>query len=434
MKQCTTRRGRLFRIGPVAAVVLAAAVALPLAGTASAKTLRTAACSGPAVHFGAIGNFSNSAGAQEVPELKAGLNSAAAAITKSCELGGRVVIDYCDDKFDPNGDAACGRQFASSKPAAVFTYVGFGDSDVPLLTAAGVPVIPVNSTSQAENTDPLSFPLGYPITAIIAQVNIAASTGHKKIALAYLDLPSVAFLINIAQQKAEGLGATIVKQVAVPLTATDMGPYAGQVISSGADAVMGILGPQQVIGLFGAVRQQGAGPSKILEIGSALTFTGDARKALGSAGKSMLLSSWALNVADKTVPSVKQMLTEWRAAKQPLVLTDTLIGPTAWGGLHMVADALKAKKLPATAENVKTALNANLSKVSQQYGLNPINYTKNAYATDPVLSKLRLFSSYQTIYEWLDSKGTLVPLKVNGKTSHFVGVLHLVKIETVPTK
>jgi hypothetical protein len=79
-------------------------------------------------------------------------------------------------------------------------------------------------------------------------------------------------------------------------------------------------------------------------------------------------------------------------------------------------------------------LNANLSKLSQQYGLNPINYTKPAYATDPVLSKLRIFSSYQTVYEWLDSKGTLVPLKVNGKTGHFVGVLHLVKVETVPTK
>lgn len=434
MKQCTTRRGRLFRIGPVAALVLAAAVALPLAGTASAKTLRAAACSGPAVHFGAMGNFSNSAGAQEVPELKAGLDSAAAAITKSCELGGRVVIDYCDDKFDPNGDAACGRQFAASKPAAVFTYVGFGDSDVPLIAAAGVPVIPINSTSQEENTNPLAFPLGYPMTSIIGQINLAASTGHKKIALAYLDLPSVAFLVGIAQKEAQGFGATIVKQIAVPLTATDMGPYAGQVISSGADAVMAIVGPQQALGLMGAVRQQGAGPSKILELSSLLTMTGDARKALGSGGKGMLMTSWAMNIADKTVPSVKQMLTEWRAAKQPLALTDTLIGPTAWGGLHMVADALKAKKLPATAANVITALNANLSTLSQQYGLNPINYTKNAYATDPVLSKLRIFSSYQTIYEWLDSKGTIVPLKVNGKTSHFVGVLHLVKVETVPTK
>ena len=46
----------------------------------------------------------------------------------------------------------------------------------------------------------------------------------------FSELPSVAFFVNIAQKEAKGFGASIVKQIAGPLTATDMGPYAGQVI------------------------------------------------------------------------------------------------------------------------------------------------------------------------------------------------------------
>jgi Periplasmic binding protein len=418
-------RDRTLRNSTVATLALAAALtaAVSLSGVASAKTT---ACSGAPVKFEAITNISNSAGAQQTPELIAGLKAAAGAITKSCELGGPVQIITCDDKFNPNDAAGCGRDVVSNKPAAVFTYSGFGDSYFPAITAAGIPILPINATSSQENTNPLSFPLGFPISSLIGQIDVAASLGKKKLVLGVLDLPSVNFFVQIAEKEAKALGITIIKEIPVPLTATDMSGFAGQTIAAGADSAIGILGPAQLIGWFKAIRQQGATAKQITFVSTTLTVTGQARGLLGADGHGMVLEGWAWNVADKTKAFVRQELAEWKAAGQSLALTDTLIGPCAWGGLHMVADALKAAHLSATSANVVKALQTKaIVQLSQKYGLNPLDYRGPAFATDPVLKTLRLFSKYQALFQ-INNKGKVVPVSEN-----WLGVLHRLKL-TLP--
>lgn len=142
-------------------------------GAASAKTK---ACTGTPLVVQTIGNLSvASGGLQPVPEVPAGATAAAAAVTKTCELGAPVAVKSCDDISSPNGDAACGQQAASNKALFVDAYSSFGDSYGPVAATAGIPFLPINATSATENTNSLSFPMGYPITSLVAQIQLAHS-------------------------------------------------------------------------------------------------------------------------------------------------------------------------------------------------------------------------------------------------------------------
>jgi ABC-type branched-subunit amino acid transport system substrate-binding protein len=414
------RTGSIVRTSAVVAALGAAlAVGLALSSAASAKP---AACSGAPLTFETIGNLSNLA-SQEVPELGRAVKAAAGALTRSCELGAPVNVVSCDDNFNPNDAAGCGRDAVSNKALAVFTFTGFADSFVPALAAAGIPDLPVNSVSAQENTNPTVFGLGSSIVSLIGQINIAASTGHKKLAIVVLDIPSVQFLVGIATKEAAGLGVTIVKSIPSPVTQTDMSGIAGQVISSGANAMITIVPTTQQVPLYRAVRQQGASSKQIAFVSTLQNITPTTRAALGSAAEGMFLSSWELSPSEASSPIVKQYVAELKAAGQPHDAKSlNMLGMTAWSGAHMLADALKAAKLPATTANVPRALmQPIIGKLSQKYGLNPLNYQQTAFRTDPNLKALRIFSSYQRIYQL--AKGKVVPLGTS-----WYGVLHVHKV------
>jgi ABC-type branched-subunit amino acid transport system substrate-binding protein len=410
----------------LAAAVTAAFTASGVASANSAASAKSAACTGPAVKIGVINNVSNTAGAQTSPELNAGLKAAAAALAKSCQLGGSIQFVTCDEKFDPNSAAECGRQMVAAKPIAVYTYSSFGDSYFPTVTGAGIPIIPINATSQQENSNPMSYPLGFPIAALIGEVQLAASTGHKKLALAVLDIPAVQFFVGLAAKAAKGFGMTIVKSIPIPPTATDMSGYAGQVISSGADVLIPIIGPAQLVPLFQGVRQQGASSKQIAFVSSLLTMTPQAISALGSAAHGIVLGSWAWPASYTKQASIRQYVKEMKASGASSTLINTLIGVTAWGGLHTLADALKGANLKPTAANVPKALKTKaVVGLSQKYALNPLNYSKPAFATDPVLSTLRIFSSFQAALQ-LNNQNKVVPL-----SPKWLGVLHKAKLKLI---
>jgi ABC-type branched-subunit amino acid transport system substrate-binding protein len=395
----------------VALTAASAAVAMAVSATAVAGSSRQAACSGAPVKIETITNISNAAGSQQAPELPQAVKAAAVALTKSCELGGPVSVISCDDRFNPNDAASCGRDVVANKPLVVLTYSGFGDSYFPTITAAGIPIMPVVATSQSEATSPLSFGLVSSIVAIIGQVNSAASVGRKKLALAVLDIPSVNFIVQVAEKEAKGLGMTVEKTIPVPVTATDMSGIAAQVISSGADALLSIVGPAAQVGLLRAIRQQGATSKQIIFSNSPNGITPKVRQILGPVIHGDLLSTWAWDSSDTSKPFVRQMLSELKAAGQPSRQIDlTVISSAAWGGLHMLADALKAANLPATAANVPKALEKkSIFQLSQKWGLNPLDYTEPLFPTDPVLKDLRLFSKYHGVFQ-VNNAGRVVPL------------------------
>jgi branched-chain amino acid transport system substrate-binding protein len=413
------RLGSIVRMSTVVAALGAAlVVAVSVSAAASAKPAAT--CNGTPINVQTINNLSNPV-SQLFPEPASALKAVALALTKSCQLGAPVNVNVCDGKYSPNETAACGREAVANKPLVVFTFSGFGDSFIPIVTAAGIPVMPLSSVSSEEVSNPLVFGISSSIGALVGQINLARSTGHKKLALAVLDLPAVNFLVGIASAKAKGLGMTIVKTIPVAVTATDMSGAAGQVIASGADVVIGILPTPQQIGLFQNIRQQGASSKQIAFINTLQNATPKALQALGSAAsEKMLLNTWVVDPTETRNPIVKQFVAEMKAAKQPQSNV-TQLGITTWAGLHMLADALTAAKLKPSAANVPQALQQKgVFKLSQKYGLNPLTYSQTAFNTDPSLRALRIFSTYQRAYQIVNGK--VVPL-----SDKWLGVLRVQK-------
>jgi ABC-type branched-subunit amino acid transport system substrate-binding protein len=417
-----------LRVGFFLALTACVIVAMTVSGSADAGASKSAACSGTPIKIEAIANISNAAGSQQSPEFPQAIKAAALALTKSCQLGGPVQVIVCDDKFNPNDAAACGRDVVKNKPMAVFTYSGFGDSFVPIISAAGIPTIPVVAVGQEEVTNPLSFGLAFSMVSLIGQLNAAASAGHKKLAINVLDLPAVAFIMDIAEAKAKGLGMTLVKKIPVSVTESDMSGIAAQDISSGATVMLDIIGPAQHVGVIQAVRQQGATSKQLAFATAGNGAQPKTLKALGGAASGLLISSWVWYASDPTSkPYVRQMISELKAAGQPsgpLDVTD--LTRTAWGGLHMLADAFTAAKLKPTAANVPKALKQKaVFKLSQAWGLNPLDYSGSQFPTDPVLKNLRLFTKYHAVFQ-VNSKGQVVPL-----SQKWLSVLHKTKLTPV---
>jgi ABC-type branched-subunit amino acid transport system substrate-binding protein len=400
MKGITSARGGRATI----LLVLLAVAALVVAGCGSSNSKGSStggsggasagtnsACKGSPVTIDAIANLSSPDG-QVAPEVPSGVKAAGAALTKSCELGGPVHVNVCNDAFNPNSDAKCGRQAVSDKPVAVITYGSFPDSYLPEITAAGIPVLPVNAASSTENTSKLSFPFGYPITSLVGQIGEAAGTGGKKLALFALGIPSVKFFVQIAQKEAASLGIKLVSSIAVPPTATDMTSYVGQALSAGADSFVSIIGPSQQTALFMALIAQGVSFKKDHVVSSLLTLTPAEIKELGPGAEGLLMNSWAWSPAVNTKPYVSQYLSELAAAGQPHAASNVdMVGLEAWAELHVLADALKAGNMTPSAANAIKALNGpNIMALTTKYGVVPIDFTKPALPGP--LAKLRLFS------------------------------------------
>ncbi len=376
-------------------------------GGASKSASTNSSCKGSPVGIGVIANLSSPDG-QISPEVPAGVTAAAAALTKSCELGGPVHVTTCNDAFDPNSDAKCAREMVSDKPIGVITYASFPDSELPEITAAGIPVLPVNAAGATENTSKLSFPFGFPITSLVGQIGEAAGAGGKKLALFALGIPSVKFFVEIAQKEAASLGIKLVASIPIPPTATDMTSYVGQALSDGADSFVSIIGPSQQTALFKALIAQGVSFKKDHVISSLLTLTPAEISQLGPQAEGLLMNSWAWSPAVNDKPYVAQYLSELTAAGQPHGASNVdMVGIEAWGELHVLADALKGAGLSPTAANAVKVLNgSSIMGLTAKYGMVPIDFTKPALPGP--LAKLRLFSLYE--YNWYLGSGDQVKL------------------------
>jgi ABC-type branched-subunit amino acid transport system substrate-binding protein len=347
---------------------------------------------------------------QQAPEFLDGAEAAAAAITKSCELGRPLQVIACDDQWSPNQAAVCARKAVTEKAVADVTYSGFGDSIVPILAAAKIPAMG-QQTSSEESTNPYSFPIAYPIPQLLGEVSTVAALGAKSLVVASVDIPAVKFLTGVIAAQAKAVGIKALPSIAVPPTQTDMGSYAGQVLGSKADAVMMVLGGPQESGLAKALREQGA------------TFGTDTGSLIYSSGMNVLTpsfvkdldpegmtaSAWTWVPTDTSGPGIKQYIDELKAAGKPSGPLDAdVLGMTGWAGVHVIADTLKGQSEMTAATLVERLKAGAATPFFEKYGLPPTDYTKPAFSSGP-LSKLRVFSRHTSAWVF-DESGQPKPL------------------------
>jgi ABC-type branched-subunit amino acid transport system substrate-binding protein len=382
----------------LAGLACVAAVFAVMSGPSRAATK---SCSGSPAAFSLVANLSNTAsGVQIAKDIAGGFRAAAAAINKSCELGRPLKLIVCDEQNSPNVAAACGREAAAAKVFGVAGYTSYGDSYAPPVVAAQIPIMPFAASSSTEASSPLSYPFGDSIPVVMSSLPAAKALGIKRLALLRLDVPSIGFLIGLVKKQAARFGIQIV-EVPVPPTATDMTTYVAQALAANPDSLTAIVGPASLSAIFKQVRTQGK-TFPLISFSSSMT-PATIKSLPRNITNGLVLANWSRDPAspsERNNPAVKQYLRELKAAKQPSgprdVTTNSL---AAWGELHSIADAFKAKRLAPTAANVPRAmLTSKMPTITQKYGLIPRDFRKNPFASDPTLKNLRIFSSTSFYY------------------------------------
>jgi ABC-type branched-subunit amino acid transport system substrate-binding protein len=359
-------------------------------------TSTTVACAGTPLKFGVITPLAGNAQTPASPYVGDGAKAAAQALTSSCALGLPVQAVVCDTKANPNDAAACGRQMVSEKVVGFIGVDSFGPQWFPITKAAGIPEIGGNGLDSLQVSDPLWFPLAGNIHDALTLTTIAASAeapNPLKLAVIQFDIPGVDFFVNFFKKQVAQLGGQYAGTFVVPLSATDMSQYAAQAIQAGANAVVPIIGGDQYSGLIQQFVQQNKPLTQLayLALGSGQVDC-KTRSQLGSALNGIWISSDTWPVGwDTTNPGARQYVDELKAAglnADPCNLNE--FGVQAWSAVHIMADLLKGSSTMDSATLVQR-LNSG-GPINRPELAGAIDFSKNPYASDPVLGKLRIFT------------------------------------------
>jgi ABC-type branched-subunit amino acid transport system substrate-binding protein len=304
------------------------------------------------------------------PEAAGGAEAAAKAINAAGGINGhQVVIETCNDQFDPNVAAQCARQAVSDKVVAVAgSTTDYGESVLPVLADAKIPFIGGEAvTPQETNLSPVSFPLtaGIPLQ-IRGDGIILADMGMKDIALGSLDNPqgAVANAPITTMLKSgttpNGKAVHYAGNVNLPLTASDYAPIASEFHAAGAEGAVLSSSTQANSATIKAVQQLGY---KLRFASFDFVFGTAAIAALGSAGEGMVIDPSLPPTNATNLPGIKEFTTEMAAANSAGISnTSTSDYDTsslkAWISVYAVQEASKGITGDLTSSALLNALNS----------------------------------------------------------------------------
>jgi ABC-type branched-subunit amino acid transport system substrate-binding protein len=173
-------------------------------------------------------------------------------------LGHKLVLDYCNDKGDPNQTATCGRQMVSDQ--VVMEAGGNilnGPQLTPILKAASIAQVGIQAISPAELNASNVFLFNGTVPGYLFDIGYAAA--HKiPLAMVISDNPTATSLDQLLQATSKKLGNPFTGTTLVSPTAPDMSIIAQSVVSSHPKGVIELLGNAQAAQFFTAMGKIGA--------------------------------------------------------------------------------------------------------------------------------------------------------------------------------
>jgi branched-chain amino acid transport system substrate-binding protein len=247
MGRSGTKARRVLATGMLAATVMTVSTAVMGPGVAGASSALGTPhpATLPAVTIGIISDGGGSSAIGTAALVEQG---AKAAVSYQNEYGHgleghKIDLYVCENQSTPAGGQACANDMVQHGVVAVVEpFTGQGQTEVPTITAAGIPYITISGASAAELTTPGSFAIdgGFP-AYLGAEALSAKQHGYKKVGLLVDNVPA-------AIQGAQELGSLVFKAAGVgfqvvPVNSgtADMSPQLQSVVSGGADAV-GMVG------------------------------------------------------------------------------------------------------------------------------------------------------------------------------------------------
>ncbi len=238
----------LLAAGVMATASLSAAVVVVVGGGSAGASSALGAAHPATLPAVTIGLISDGGGGSSIGTAALVEQGAKAAVAYQNEYGDgleghKIDLYICENQSTPAGGQTCANDMVQKGVVAVVEPVtGQGQTEVPTITAAGIPYITISGASTAELTTPGSFAIdgGFP-AYLGAEALSAKQHGYTKVGVLVDNVPA-------AIQGAEALGGIVFKAAGVGFTVVpvnsgtaDMSPQLQSVVSGGADAV-GMVG------------------------------------------------------------------------------------------------------------------------------------------------------------------------------------------------
>jgi ABC-type branched-subunit amino acid transport system substrate-binding protein len=335
------------------------------------------------------------------PEIPVATKAAVDAINDAGGIKGRPIkVINCDEGPGQNASEACAREAVQDKVLAVVgDSSAFGDTDVPIITAAGIPLIGPIPNSTAELSNPLSFPIASNAVTTAAEAILMVKLGCKHIKVMAADIPVVQYTLQdgfVAPLKKAGGHLDAV--VAPPATATDLSPYISQ-LGAGADCVTALTsGDQALIVAQGLAQDNYTGKF----VFGTLQWGQKEIDELGSAAVNVYLLGGEALATDTAVPGIVAFNQQMYATGNTSVSRDEL-AVNMWMSIHLVAQLANTLTV-VNSRNLVTALKA--KPVTYEGITGPVNFAKpnTTFAPAPLLT----YNTLEKVYKV--TNGKLVPL------------------------
>ena len=157
--------------------------------------------------------------------------------------GHKVTLYVCENQSTPAGGQTCANDMVQKGVVAVVEpFTGQGQTEVPTITAAGIPYITISGASTAELTTPGAFAIEGGFPAYLGAMALSAKAHNlKKVTFLVENVPAAiqgAQVLGALVFKAAGIGFDVVP---VNEGTADISPQMQSAVSGGADAV-GMVG------------------------------------------------------------------------------------------------------------------------------------------------------------------------------------------------
>jgi branched-chain amino acid transport system substrate-binding protein len=363
------RRSRLYWIG-VALTLVAISIAACSSSGVGSGTNSSGAASAAAGSTINIGEIADLTGATTFPGGTDGVKAAVAAVNKAGGISGhKLNLIVCDTQGNPNVAAECANQMVSSHVLYVDSdHSEEGNSFMPALRSAGIPVLTGTPLDSDEFNFPNSYVLGSGTIANGEAGALCAKLGSTKIGIAQLDIAGLTPLVNLIYKTITpfGLSQANTSITLIPPTAVDLSAYAAALIQKSTCVVEELAANQQVP-LAAAVHSQDPSIPIVAAGGATVAQWQTIGKLADNVCENAAFPPAPLTGA----PGMAQYNAEMDAYNKSGLRDNNSIA--GWAGVHLAAKLLAKVANPSAATFMKALNSAGTINLPP---LPPLNYTK----------------------------------------------------------
>lgn len=196
---------------------------------------------GEPIKVGVIGPFEKAAFGNPQPEIRAAAFAAMDGINKRGGIKGRELqVIACDDEYDPNKSAECGRKFVEEGVVAVggsmtVGYQAYG----PIVKKAGIPVIGSLPLGTEDYQDLNNYPISTGGVGLFAGDVIGAKmAGKKSVYMVGLSTSGGDAQAKLVGGIAQSVGIDFKGYGALPTDSSDLSPAVRAAEETGAEVVI----------------------------------------------------------------------------------------------------------------------------------------------------------------------------------------------------